>query len=96
MKKYLCMFISVLWMFGLLAGCGNAPDAETMAPETIAPETSASEQTTVPNETEAEGTSSTKTRSLPPMSMGPMPSRLADTIPLFPRSGMKTSISRIT
>ena len=54
MKKYLCMFISVLWMFGLLAGCGNAPDAETMAPETIAPETSASEQTTVPNETEAE------------------------------------------
>ena len=49
MKKFVCMFAFVLLMFGLLAGCGNAPDAET-----IAPETSASEQTTVPNETEAE------------------------------------------
>jgi hypothetical protein len=45
----------------LLAGCGNAPDAETTATEspaseqaTVSTEVPAAQQTTVPNETEAE------------------------------------------
>ena len=61
MNKNILYFVLLLLIVVLLAGCGNAPDAETTVTEapaaeqaTVSTEAPAAQQTTVPNETEAE------------------------------------------
>ena len=68
MNKHIFHFVLLLLIVALLAGCGNAPAAETTATEqatvsteapatqqtTVPTEAPATQQTTVPNETEAE------------------------------------------
>ena len=61
MKRYVLLFVSVLLVMAMLAGCGKAADAETTGTEalateqaTVSTEAPVPEQTIVPNETEAE------------------------------------------